>query len=121
MRVGSTPSCSEPAGELRPSSRPGCPSGGRGQTLAGQDAEALKARERSLALRQTTLDAVSGPYFRYQVARIYIQSGYPDRALDLIEPLLDKPGDITPAWLRIDPVFKPLASNPRFHHLARLD
>jgi tetratricopeptide (TPR) repeat protein len=93
---------------------------GRSLALAGRSAEAITAGERSLALRETSLDAVSGPYYHYQVARICIQSGHLDRALDLIEPLLDKPGDTTPGWLRIDPVFKPLAGIPRFRRLAGL-
>jgi hypothetical protein len=36
----------------------------------------------------------------------------------LIEPLPAKPGDITPPWLRLDPIFKPLYGNPRFERLA---
>jgi hypothetical protein len=79
----------------------------------------MQAGERSLALRETALDAVSGPYYKYQVARIYIMAGQYDRALDLIEPLLSGPGDLTPGWLRIDPIFAPLRGNPRFDRLAR--
>jgi tetratricopeptide (TPR) repeat protein len=93
---------------------------GRSLALAGRGTEAVQAGERSLALRETALDAVTGPYYRYQVARIFIQAGQLDRALELIEPLPAKPGDITPAWLRIDPVFKPLYGNPRFERLARI-
>jgi hypothetical protein len=62
---------------------------------------------------------VSGPYYKYQVARIYIMAGQYDRALDLIEPLLAGPGDLTPGWLRIDPIFAPLRGNPRFDRLTR--
>ena len=91
---------------------------GRSLALAGRAAEAVQAGERSLAIRETTADAVNGPYYRYQVARIDIQSGQLDRALDLIEPILGGPGDLTPGWLRIDPVFKPLYGNPRFERLA---
>ena len=65
---------------------------GRALVLAGRNDEAVKAGERSLAMRRTSLDAVNGPYYKYQVARIYIQAGQYDRALDLIEPLLSKPG-----------------------------
>jgi serine/threonine-protein kinase len=92
---------------------------GRALALAGKKAEAVQAGERSLALRATALDAVSGPYYKYQVARICIQAGKHDRALDLIEPLLSQPGDLTPAWLRIDPIFAPLRGNPRFEKLLR--
>jgi TolB-like protein/Tfp pilus assembly protein PilF len=91
---------------------------GRALALAGRNAAAVRAGERSLALRETTMDAVTGPYYRYQVARIFIQVGQYDRALDLIEPLLGGPGDLTPGWLRVDPIFDPLRGNPRFDRLA---
>jgi serine/threonine-protein kinase len=91
---------------------------GRALALAGRNAEAVRAGERSLALRETTMDAVTGPYYRYQVARIFIQVGQHDRALDLIEPLLGMPGDLTPGWLRVDPIFNPLRGNPRFERLV---
>jgi hypothetical protein len=54
----------------------------------------------------------------FQVARILVQSGEYEKALDLIEPLLTMPAsDLTPAYLRLDPTFKPLAGNPRFQRL----
>ena len=90
---------------------------GRALVLAGRKAEAIRAADRSLALRETSLDAVTGPYYKYQVARILIQAGQNARALDLIEPLLKVPGDLTPGWLRIDPVFAPLRGEPRFQRL----
>ena len=92
---------------------------GRALVLAGDTKGAIEAGERSLAARATETDASNGPYFKYQVARIYIQAGQPDRALDLIEPLLSQPGDLTPGWLRIDPVFAPLRGNPRFEKLIK--
>jgi hypothetical protein len=55
----------------------------------------------------------------FQVARILIQSGEYERALDLIEPLLTAPvSDLSPEYLRIDPTFKPLYGNPRFERIA---
>jgi len=92
---------------------------GRALALTDRKADALQAGERSLAMRETSHDAVNGPYYQYQVARIYIQAGRYDRALDLIEPLLSKPGDITPGWLRIDPIFAPLRGNARFDRLIK--
>jgi len=55
----------------------------------------------------------------FQVARILIQCGEYDRALDLIEPLLTAyASDLTPAYLRIDPTFKALQGNARFQKMA---
>jgi hypothetical protein len=79
----------------------------------------VPAGERSLQVRGASIDAVNGPYYRYQVARICLQCGRPERALDLIEQIVSVPGEVTPAWLRIDPIFKPLAGNPRFERLLK--
>jgi hypothetical protein len=70
-------------------------------------------------MRETALDNSTGPYVRYQVARILVQAGAADRALDIIEPLLTtKYADITPAWLTLEPVFRPLYGNPRFRRIV---
>ncbi|MEO7962364.1 MAG: hypothetical protein ABIT38_00480 [Gemmatimonadaceae bacterium] len=93
---------------------------GRALALGGHKAEAIAEAERSLALRETSLDASLRPYVHFQVARILIQSGEYQRALYLLEPLLTAlASDVTPAYLRIDPTFKPLRGNPRFGKLLR--
>ena len=92
---------------------------GRALALAGRGKEAIEEADRSLKLRETTLDASIRPYVHFQVARILIQSGEYNRAMDLLEPLLKTPAsDVTPAYLRIDPTFKPLYGNPRFDRMA---
>jgi tetratricopeptide (TPR) repeat protein len=91
----------------------------RSLALAGDNEAAIAAGERSLALRETMADASNGPYYKYQVARVLVQTGQHDRALDLIEPLLAGPGDLTPGWLRIDPAFSPLRGNARFERLIK--
>jgi TolB-like protein/tetratricopeptide (TPR) repeat protein len=92
---------------------------GRALALGGHRKEAIEEGERSLKLRETSLDAATGPYVRFQVARILIQAGESERALDLIEPLLTTPAsDLTPAYLRIDPTFRSLRGNSRFQRLA---
>jgi hypothetical protein len=71
-------------------------------------------------MRETALDASTGPYVRYQAARVFVQSGAYDRALEIIEPLLTANySDLTPAWLRLEPVFRPLKGNPRFDRLVK--
>jgi tetratricopeptide (TPR) repeat protein len=89
----------------------------RALALAGRNQEATQVGERTLALRSTVLDAINGPYYKYQVARVYLQAGMNDRAIELIEPLLSQPGFLTPAWLTIDPIFAPLKGNSKFERL----
>ena len=91
---------------------------GRALALAGVKDEAVREADLSLRLRETKLDASTGPYVRFQVARIFLRAGEYDRALDLIDELLKvNSTDLTPAWLRIDPSFLPLKGNPRFEKL----
>ena len=92
---------------------------GRALALGGYKKEAIEEAELSLRLRETVLDATTGPYVNFQVARILIQSGEVDKALDILRPLLTEFGsDITPAYLRLDPTFAPLKGNHRFEQLA---
>jgi len=91
---------------------------GRALALGGWKKAAIEEAELSLRMRETSLDAGTGPYVKFQVARILIQSGELERALDLIQPLLSSNGsDLTPAYMRIDPSFAPLKGNPRFEKL----
>ena len=92
----------------------------RSLALMGRKAEAIEEADRSLMMRETTLDANIGPYVRYQAARVLIQSGAYDRALDIIEPLLTtNNSELTPGWLRLDPVLRPLRGNSRFERLLK--
>jgi TolB-like protein/tetratricopeptide (TPR) repeat protein len=92
----------------------------RGLALAylGRKAEAIAEGEKALALQPITTDTYLGPYIQHQLVRIYIETGEPEKALDQLEPLLRIPYYLSPAWLRIDPTFDPLRTNPRFRKLA---
>ena len=93
---------------------------GRMLALAGRTEEAVRDAELSLRMRATTLNATTGQYVKFQVARILVQSGQYDRALDALEPLVDVRGlSVTRAYLRIDPTFAPLHGHPRFEKLTR--
>ncbi|HEV7702779.1 MAG TPA: hypothetical protein VGO46_00750, partial [Gemmatimonadaceae bacterium] len=93
----------------------------RGLSLAylGRNAEALKEGERALAIQPSyRSNQAVGPYYDQVLARIYMMTGQPDRAIDLLESILKQPYYLTRAWLRIDPTFAPLRGNPRFQKLV---
>ncbi|HEY8105382.1 MAG TPA: protein kinase [Gemmatimonadales bacterium] len=84
----------------------------------GRKADAIREGERATALMAGLHDGYMGPYIQHQLARIYVLTGEPDKALDQLEALLKTPYFLSPGWLRIDPNFAPLRSNPRFQKLA---
>ena len=74
--------------------------------------------ERAVRLLPIDRDAVSGPYHESNLARVYMMTGHPDKAIAILERLLKLPGWITPAELRVDPIWAPLRSFPRFRALS---
>jgi Flp pilus assembly protein TadD len=85
--------------------------------LAGRSAEGIAEALRGASLSPVSQSAFSGPYLQLLLARTYLFAGQPEKALDVLEPLMRMPFYITPAWLRIDPNFTPLKGNPRFERL----
>jgi tetratricopeptide (TPR) repeat protein len=84
----------------------------------GRFPEAIREGKRGLELLPPTKDVYFGPYIQHQLVRVYLLAGERERALDLLEPLLEMPYTLTPAWLRIDPMFEPVRSHPRFRRLV---
>ena len=68
-------------------------------------------------MRLLSVDALDAPYNENQRARIYVLSGQPDLALDILERLVLEPYWVFRAWLKIAPNFAPLRGNPRFEKL----
>jgi len=85
--------------------------------LSGRKAEALTAAERAMALGDA--NQTNRSYNELLVVRTYLAVGESEKALDLIDKLLKANFYLTPAWLGLDPTFKPLKGNPRFERMVK--
>jgi len=92
----------------------------------GEKTAALSLAERAIAANPIEKDAVRGPVPIEILARVAARLGDPDRAITILQKLLSTPYDgamavgppLTPALLRLDPMFDPLRNDPRFQKLA---
>ncbi|PYJ99342.1 MAG: hypothetical protein DME68_04145 [Verrucomicrobia bacterium] len=94
----------------------------------GDKAAALALVERAIAANPIEKDAADGPQKIEILARVAARMGEPDRAIAALQKLLSIPGQgalavnapLTPALLRLDPMFDPLRNDPRFQKLVAL-
>jgi len=93
----------------------------------GEKAAAFKLIERAMVVLPIEKDAIVGPQPIEILARVTAQVGEPDRAIVALQKLLSIPyagplGEeivpLTPALLRLDPMFDPLRDDPRFQKLC---
>ena len=91
----------------------------------GDKAAALALSEQAMAANPIEKDAVDGPIPIEILARVAARVGEPDRAITALQKLLSIPyngalaaAPLTPALLRLDPMFDPLRNDPRFQKLC---
>ncbi len=93
----------------------------------GDNAAALTLAERAIAMMPIDKDALTGPRPLDILARVAARiPQLRDRSISTLEKLLSIPYEaplaanppLTPALLRLDPMFEPLHNDPRFQKLV---
>jgi serine/threonine-protein kinase len=86
----------------------------------GDAASAIAEGQKAMAMYPTSKDSWEGPDFEENMACIYALLGDADHAIPILKRLLQIPlaYALTPALLRLDPVWDQIRNDPRFQELA---
>jgi TolB-like protein/Flp pilus assembly protein TadD len=80
---------------------------------------AIAEAKRATELLPESVDAFDGPKFTQSLAQVYAIVGEKEKAIDLLDGLLSRPGWVTVALLKILPFWDPLRDHPRFNELIK--
>ena len=86
----------------------------------GDATRAVAEGQKGMTLQPTSEDPFEGPEREEQMAEIYALLGNADEAIPILKKWIQVPSgtSITPALLRIDPIWDPIRSDPRFQKLV---
>jgi predicted Zn-dependent protease len=95
--------------------------------MLGEKDSAINEAERAIKLLPTSKDNLYGPGFEENLALIHAMFGKNSRAISTLTRLLQTPYlsafygpiPITPALLRLDPLWDPLRADPAFQKLCQ--
>jgi TolB-like protein/Tfp pilus assembly protein PilF len=85
----------------------------------GEKDAALAEAQRATELLPESKDAFGGPEITTGVAEVYSILGDNDRAIEILDGLLSRPSAVTVEGLKVNPIWDPLRSDPRFQELLQ--
>jgi serine/threonine-protein kinase len=87
----------------------------------GAKDEAIAEGRRATELLPVSRDAFAGPEMQSHLAKLYVRVGENDQAIAVLQQLMAWPAGlfVSPAMLRLDPVWDPLRGDPRFQTLLK--
>jgi TolB-like protein/Flp pilus assembly protein TadD len=83
----------------------------------GEKDSALAAAQRATELAPESKDAFGGPEITYGVAEVHAILGDNERAIEILDRLLDRPSSVTLQALKVNPIWDPLRNDPNFQAL----
>jgi serine/threonine-protein kinase len=83
----------------------------------GRAAEAVAEARQAVDLLPIAKDALDGPDWVVNLARVYLMTGDRRAAIQQLEIALSLPSRVSRNWLRLDPLWTPLHSEPPFQRL----
>ncbi|HEX4440062.1 MAG TPA: protein kinase [Thermoanaerobaculia bacterium] len=86
--------------------------------MAGRKADAIREGLLATELEPVAKSPFNGMELVQSLAQTYMLAGDADQAIATLERILKSPFYLTPAWLKVDPTWDSLRSNPKFQKLV---
>jgi tetratricopeptide (TPR) repeat protein len=84
----------------------------------GRKDQAIAEGRRAVELMPLSRDAYDGMLVLQGLAQVYTWSGETEKAIELVRQLMKLPGYLTYGYLKVDPSWAPLRSDPRFEQVV---